>query len=72
MSDLKRRATINRPHDVKDYIKDTPVKIAKGSLKGCTGKISSCTVIRIYIRTLITYYLLPITYEQLNKLVLTN
>ena len=43
MSDLKRRAIINRPHDVKGYTKDTPVKIAKGSLKGCAGKISGCT-----------------------------
>lgn len=43
MSNLKRRTMIDRPHDVKNYIKDTPVKIAKGSLKGCAGKISGCT-----------------------------
>ena len=31
-----------------DVDKDTPVKIAKGSLKGCTGKISGCTSDGVY------------------------
>lgn len=37
MSNTKPRAIVDRFHNIKDYTKDTPVKIAKGSLKGCTS-----------------------------------
>ena len=48
MSNLKRKAIVDCPYDAKDYTKDTLVKIAKGSLKGCTGKISGCTRDGVY------------------------
>ena len=46
MSDLKPQTNLNEYNA--DYIQDTPVKITKGSLKDCQGKISGCTVDGIY------------------------
>ncbi|MBE9045479.1 hypothetical protein IQ255_13895 [Pleurocapsales cyanobacterium LEGE 10410] len=48
MSNTKPRAIVDCSYNVKDYTKDTPVKIAKGSLKGCMGKISGCTSDGVY------------------------
>lgn len=43
MSNSKLRKLSGYNHDVKNYTKGTPVKITKGSLKGCKGKISGFT-----------------------------
>lgn len=43
MSNLEGKVISDCNYDVKAYNKDTPVKITKGSLKGCQGRISGCT-----------------------------
>ena len=51
MSNSKHNAKANANHNnynLGDYTQDTPVKITRGYLKGCTGKILGCTNDGIY------------------------
>lgn len=48
MSNLNRRTMLKCSHNVEGYTKDSPVKITRGSWKGCKGKISGSTIDGVY------------------------